>query len=167
MYHNSISSHGIGATIMYLEKFSKLLKDLMEIDGTSIRALSNKINVDRKSIRLWLNAKFYPRYDALVRLSLFFRVRIDYLLGVDNIENFKGVNSNRVDIELIPIEFSKKLKVIMETFKISRYSLSKKLNVDAKSIAKWFTGNSMPETANLIKLANLTNLSVDELLGQE
>lgn len=35
---------------MYLEKFSKRLKELMELEGFSIRALSLKIKVERRSI---------------------------------------------------------------------------------------------------------------------
>lgn len=69
---------------MYLEKFSKRLKELMELEGVSIRALSQKINVERKNIRLWLAGKFFPRYDALIKLSVFSGVRIDYLLGRDD-----------------------------------------------------------------------------------
>ena len=63
---------------MYLEKFSKRLKELMELEGFSIRALSLKIKVERRSIQLWLAGKFFPRYDALIKLSIYFGVRIDY-----------------------------------------------------------------------------------------
>lgn len=55
---------------MYLEKFSKRLKELMELEGFSIRALSLKIKVERRSIQLWLAGKFFPRYDALIKLSI-------------------------------------------------------------------------------------------------
>lgn len=61
---------------MYLEKFSKRLKELMELEGFSIRALSLKIKVERRSIQLWLAGKFFPRYDALIKLSIYFGVRI-------------------------------------------------------------------------------------------
>ena len=47
------------------------------------------------------------------------------------------------------------------------YAVAKALGVDAKAVSKWLTGKSVPETVNLIKLANLADLSVDELLGQE
>lgn len=45
---------------MYLDIFSARLKDLMELEGTSIRALSLKICADRKSIRHWLQGKHFP-----------------------------------------------------------------------------------------------------------
>ena len=57
-----------------MDEFSKRLKDLMEMEGLSNRALSMKINVGRASIRLWLSGRFYPRYDALIKLAAFFEV---------------------------------------------------------------------------------------------
>ena len=93
---------------MYLEKFSKRLKELMELEGLSVRALSLKINVERRSIRLWLAGKFFPRYDALIKLSVFFGVRIDYLLGRDDtlIEtNRTNIDIETIDFNIVPIEF--------------------------------------------------------------
>lgn len=155
---------------MYLEKFSKRLKELMELEGVSIRALSVRINVERRSIRLWLVGKFFPRYDALIKLSIYFCVRIDYLLGRE--DTLIEINRERIDIEtldlnIVPIVFSQKFSYILRKHKLTRYAVSKNLGVDAKSVSKWLTGKSLPETVNLIKLANLAELSVDELLGQE
>lgn len=82
---------------MYLEKFSKRLKELMELEGFSIRALSLKIKVERRSIQLWLAGKFFPRYDALIKLSIYFGVRIDYLLGLD--DTLIELNRESIDFE--------------------------------------------------------------------
>lgn len=48
--------------------FSNRLKDLMLTEKVSKRALSNRTGLERKSIQTWLNAKHYPRYDALLKL---------------------------------------------------------------------------------------------------
>lgn len=155
---------------MYLEKFSKRLKELMELEGVSIRALSLKISVERRSIRLWLAGKFFPRYDALIKLCTYFGVRIDYLLGRDDtlIEiNRERTNIETIDFNIVTLTFSQKFFYILRKCKMTRYGVSKNVGVDAKAVSKWLTGKSMPETINLIKLANLTDLSVDELLGQE
>ncbi len=65
---------------MRLEIFSKRLKELMDLEGCSIRALSNKIGSDRKSIRLWLSGAFYPRSEGMIKLSIYFKVTVDLLL---------------------------------------------------------------------------------------
>ena len=155
---------------MYLEKFSKRLKELMELEGLSVRALSLKINVERRSIRLWLAGKFFPRYDALIKLSVFFGVRIDYLLGRDDTlieSDRKSIDIETIDLNIVPIVFSQKFSYILRKYNLTRYAASKSLNVDSKAVSKWLTGKSLPETVNLIKLANLAEISVDELLGQE
>ena len=155
---------------MNLEKFARRLKELMELDGISIRALALKIGVDRRSIRLWLKAKFFPRYDALIKLSIYFAVKIDYLIGRgDAIDdgNRKNINIAEIEFGRIPAEFSKKFSGIMAQYGLTVYAVSKNLHVDAKAVKKWLSGGSMPETINLIGLAKLANISVDELLGME
>ena len=69
---------------MSLKDFSGRLKWLMELEGISRRALAVKANVQRRSLLNYLNAKNYPRYDALIRLSDFFEVKTDYLLALEN-----------------------------------------------------------------------------------
>lgn len=154
---------------MYLDKFSKRFNELMELEGISVRALSLRIGVDRRSIRLWLTGKFFPRYDALIKLRAYFGVRIDYFLGRDDTmtEIVKTKAIDMIDFKIVPIVFSDKFSYILRKGNLTRYAVAKALGVDAKAVSKWLTGKSVPETVNLIKLANLADLSVDELLGQE
>lgn len=81
--------------------------------------------------------------------------------------NRESIDFESSNFETVLIKFSQKFSYILGKLKLTRYAVSKKLNVDAKSVSKWLTGKSLPETVNLIKLANLADLSVDELLGQE
>ena len=152
---------------MQLNIFSQRLKELMELDGYSIRALSKKIGVDRRSVRLWLNGIFYPKSEVIIKLSLLFKVSIDYLVGMENtIDNENFVLSINVPlIKEIQNNFSHNLSVFLQEKKMTLYALSKKLKVDQKAITKWITHGSMPEVATLIKLANLINISINELLG--
>ncbi len=61
--------------------FSKRLNYLMQTEKISQRYLSNQTGLQRKSILNWLNAKFYPRYDALITLADFFCQCTDYIVG--------------------------------------------------------------------------------------
>ena len=81
--------------------------------------------------------------------------------------NRTNIDIETIDFNIVPIEFGQKFSYILRKYNLTRYAVSKSLNVDAKSVSKWLTGKSLPETVNLIKLANMTDLSVDELLGQE
>ena len=51
--------------------------------------------------------------------------------------------------------------------KLSKYMLAKKINVGQSTLNRWFNGKSMPETAVLMRIADLMSESVDYLLGRE
>ncbi len=154
---------------MRLDEFSKRLKELMELEGVSKRALSIKIQVDRASIRLWLDGRFYPRYDALIRLAEFFKVRIDELIGLEN--------PTKDVVELTPTEekfcedvqahFFASVTAYMEKERLTRYAFAKKLNLDQKALTNWFKKGSMPETTTIIRLSYTMKVSIDELLGRK
>ncbi len=154
---------------MGLSEFSNRLKDLIELDGISNRALSIKINVDRASIRFWLSGRFYPRYDALIKLSAFFRVRIDGLLGLEPMLEVK--ESGRVlddDFkEKAQRHFFVKVNEYMLKKNLTKYAFAKELKIDQKAFTNWIDKGSMPETATIIRLAKLTHEPIDELLGQK
>ena len=152
---------------MRLEIFSKRLKELMELEGCSIRALSNKIGSDRKSIRLWLSGAFYPKSEGMIKLSIYFKVSIDYLVGLENVLKEENFFESRKfpSIEIIQKQFSQNLSIFIKENDLTLYAIAKRLQIDQKALAKWFTNGSMPEVATLVKLASLTNMTINELLG--
>ena len=151
---------------MALTDFSERLKWLMELEGISKRALSIKANVQRRSLLNYLNAKNYPRYDALIRLSDFFEVRTDYLLAIENC-NDRVKSRIKCPIEAVPIQFREKLNCFLREGNSTKYKLAKSLKVGQTTLERWFTGGAMPDTAILIKLAAVMDESVDFLLGRE
>lgn len=153
---------------MYMQLFSKRLKDLMELEGESNRSLSMKTNLDRKSIRCWLTGKFFPKYDALIKLATHFKVRVDYLIGLEEVlENEPYASDNATPIEEVPQRFLSLIKEYMEENHLTNYAMAKKLKMDQKAFTKWLKKGSMPETATLIKLVHATGISANTLLGRE
>lgn len=138
----------------------------MQLEKVSQRSLSNQTGLQRKSIKNWLDAKFYPRYDALIKLSDFFYVSADYMIGKSNdaskIKNFSKDNSVS-----IPLHLTSLLSDYLVETKLSKYMLAKKLKIGQSTLSRWFDGKSMPETAVLIRLADLMGESLDYLLGRE
>ncbi len=154
---------------MYQGMFSRRLNELMELEGVSKRALSLKLNVDRASIRLWLDGRCYPRYDTLIRLATFFKVRTDSLIGVEN-EDRDVAELTVVEgefVENVPACFMEKVTAFMQEKKWTRYAFAKNLGIDQKALTNWFTKGSMPEMATIIRLAKMMNVSIDELLGRK
>lgn len=153
---------------MYLDIFSARLKDLMELEGTSIRALSLKIGADRKSIRHWLQGKHFPRYDALVKTAIFFEVSVDYLVGLeDSLPCAPYRLTDEAAITKIRENFLANVSSYMRGRKMTRYAVAKGLQIDPKPVTNWLTKGSMPEIGTLIKLSQLMNCTLDSLLSQD
>ena len=154
---------------MYLEIFAKRLKDLMEIETESSRVLSIKRGVDRKCIRGWLNGKFFPRYNALIKLSAHFKVSVDYLVGLEDVMGDAG--SFQAHQARTKAEISENLVAILSEYmserQLTNYAMAKKLDIDQKSLKKWFQNGSVPEVITLIKTSRLTSVSMYTLLGGE
>lgn len=151
---------------MSLKNFSDRLKELMEIEGVSKRALATKAGVQRKSILNWVNGINYPRYDALIKLADFFKVKTDYLLHLE-CSDANEIGKICCSLENVPAQFREKLKYYMSEEKITKYALAKKLNIGQTTLERWLSEGAMPETATLIKLSAITGETLDFLLGRE
>ena len=70
--------------VMGNEYFKTRIKELREKEGLSMQQLAEKIGVNKSRVGMWENMGSVPRMDALKKISEFFDVSIDYLLGNDN-----------------------------------------------------------------------------------
>ena len=64
--------------------FREILINLLNEKGITQRQLSNAANIPATTISGWLNAGRLPDYNALKKLSIYFDVSADYLLGLDD-----------------------------------------------------------------------------------
>lgn len=62
--------------------FRDILLNLLEEKGLSQRQLSIRANIPTTTVNGWLKANRLPDYNALIKLSKFFDVSADYLLGL-------------------------------------------------------------------------------------
>ena len=62
--------------------FRDILLDLMKEKGINQRQLSLQADIPPTTISGWINAGRLPDYNALIKLSKFFDVSADYLLGL-------------------------------------------------------------------------------------
>lgn len=63
--------------------------------------------------------------------------------------------------------FSVRLRELRKKNKMTQRQLAEKLFVDCSSVTKWETGKAFPDFSNQKKLANIFNVSLDYLLGNE
>ena len=145
--------------------FSSRLHQLMQAEKTSKRKLSNEINVDRKSIRTYLQGECLPRYDTLAAIADYFEVSADFLLGLEN--DSVCCYKTFCKKEEIPQIFIARLVELMHEKNLSQGKLAKQIKMTQPSVSKWIKGKTMPETFALIDIAKHLNCKVDYLIGRE
>lgn len=63
--------------------------------------------------------------------------------------------------------FGTRLREVRKSKKLTQQNLADILNIKRATIAKWETGKNEPSFENLIKLADLFEVSLDWLFGRE
>ena len=146
------------------KEFSERLKELIREERTSIKATAERIGIERKSLILWLEGRFYPRYDGLVKVADYFKVSIDYLLGETEEIEVKELKGR--DIEEIKRIFQERLSGYMKEKGMTEYRLSRDLKLGQSTVSRWLKKGSIPETAVLIRISKMMGESMDYLLGR-
>lgn len=59
---------------------------------------------------------------------------------------------------------AEKIAVLRAERKLSQGDLAEKLDISRQSVSKWETGQAVPEVDKIIKLADLFDVTIDELL---
>ena len=67
-------------------KLNERLKELRKENNISQNALAKQMNLTRATVNAWEMGISYPNAQSLILLSQYFKVTVDYLLGIDNSE---------------------------------------------------------------------------------
>jgi len=67
---------------MDLAKFRERLRKLRESKGASAESTSLDMGFDKNCVWLWENGKRKPGIDSICKISKYFNVTTDYLLGL-------------------------------------------------------------------------------------
>ena len=65
------------------------------------------------------------------------------------------------------MNFSEKLRTLRKNFKLSQEQLAEKIGVSRQAITKWETEGGLPDIENMMAIASLFSVSIDELLSGE
>ena len=65
------------------------------------------------------------------------------------------------------MKFAENVKQLRSQFNFTQKQLGEKLGISASNISDWENGISRPEYENLIKLADIFDVTLDELLGRK
>ncbi len=67
-----------------MKKFAERLKELRIEKGLSIQALAKEVKIGSSSICRWENQQADVKGSQLIILAKFFKVSVDYLLGLED-----------------------------------------------------------------------------------
>lgn len=76
----------------------------------------------------------------------------------------RGYNQEKREAGEIMSQFSRQLKTIRLAKTLSQDALAEQLFISRQSISKWENGDTTPDLDNLIKLAEIFDISLDELV---
>lgn len=82
-------------------KLSERLKELRNQNNISQNALAKQMNLTRATVNAWEMGISTPNAQSLILLSQFFKVSVDYLLGIDNTETVDITLLNREEKNII------------------------------------------------------------------
>ena len=116
--------------------------NLRKKNGLSQEQLGEKVNVTRQTISNWELEETAPNPEQLKLLSKELNISIDELLG-NNIKKFRNLK------------------------KMTQDELADLLGTTSKSISRWEQDITYPDITMLPIIANVFNITVDELLGVE
>jgi transcriptional regulator with XRE-family HTH domain len=64
------------------------------------------------------------------------------------------------------VAFAERLKTLREMRKLTQVRLAEMVGVNARGYNRWERGNALPQLDTLIRLADVLNVSLDELAGR-
>lgn len=80
-----------------MAKFQERIRKLRSDAQITMNELAKALGVSKSRINMWENAGTVPKEDILVRISKYFNVSIDYLLGNDEMEG-KEPDNEKLEI---------------------------------------------------------------------
>ena len=136
-----------------LDEFSTRLKEQMEEHNLTVMKLHELSGCPVSNISKWLNRKNCPLLPSLADV---FDCSIDYLVGrSDNpafVPGYSGVN------------LGERIKTLCKDK--TPYRLAKNIKINNYLIYLWINGKNIPNTYNLIRIADDLGVSLDYLAGR-
>lgn len=147
-----------------MEKFHEKLKVLRKKKGLTQQEVADLVHVDRVRITNWENGKREPNFENLSMLACIFDVSIDFLLSEYleiSKEAYLKLKEEKKNL------FSVRLKELRLKKGLTQTELGEKVGVKQSTFTNWENGKREPSFENLVKLADLLEVSLDSLFGRE
>ena len=78
----------------------KMLKNVREKTNISQKEMASFLNVSQQALSRWEKSQTEPDYKTLIKISNYFDVSIDYLLGKTEIKNYENPFEDNIEKQL-------------------------------------------------------------------
>ena len=158
-----IAKH-FGVSVEYLLKeptnmFWRTFLDLCVAVDKSPTAVGNELGFSRATVSNWRYGGL-PRDFALVKISDYFGVTVDYLLGNEQEEKSSGDFAFKDS-------FIGRIEELLKSRKIQKSKMLGDLNLSVNSFTNWKNRGTIPSGDTLRRIADYFGVTVDYLLGKE
>ena len=143
---------------MYLNNLKKLR---IESELTQ-EEVSKELKKSRNTYKNWENGLLMIPLEYADQLSLFYNVRLSYILGIDK-EITTDMKIKKMDYKLL----LKNLNKLKENHKNSYEEISTGLSCAKSTCHSYFTGKTVIPIDRLILLSQLYEVDLDKLCGKE
>lgn len=138
------------------------IKILRDLKGLTQSELAKELNISRTLINSWENGYTNISLKQIVRLSYYFKVPVDYILGLTtkfdrNIYEFK----ENLDIKYL----GEHLKIIRKLERLSQEQFSKLVHIPRSTIGRYENSKSTLSSVDLKQICNTFGYSTDWCIG--
>jgi len=146
--------------ITVIEKRIKYLRELKELTQEE---LGEKIGISRSVINSWENGYANISLKFLVKISFFYKVPVDYILGLINNE----FDRNNYDFQevLDLTKLGRRIRIIRKTEDLTQSEFAKKIKTKNSCISRYESGKIAMSSADLKDICDTFGYSADWCLG--
>ena len=142
--------------------FGIRFKELRNSRNLTQLQMAEILETSKSNISKYEAGSVEPSLYTLLKISQFFRVPIDYLLGNDNYSI--DYANYQMDLSEFGLSFKEKLKSILSEREISQQDFAKLTGFHPDDVNAFLWGNKIPSLNELIKIVGSLNISANYLL---
>lgn len=144
-----------------MSNFVETLKSILERNKLSFQSLSKKVGISSSQLSDYASGNYEPSLKNAIILCNFFSCSMDYLFGLDNVQNSFGA-FRKENVELFYPRFNR----LLELNKTNINKVSKNTYINRNCIYHWKETKIFPKVSILSKLAKELNTSIEYLIGR-
>lgn len=152
--------------------FGQILKQLRNAKGLTQNELAKILDVSKSNISKYEAGSVEPNMSVLIRISEYFEVSLDCLLGKNAKNESAPEKENNFyffffnNENLLRDIFSKRIRTAILDMGLTEEDFKTAISFGSKKASSFLSGEGEPTADDLIELSQFLDTSIDYLLGQ-